>query len=382
MATDSCHSFCCSPFVTYSDPPLTKTPDLQNEIHPLFARERFTDQSIDYSLIELPLRLISQWLTLDAVVRLIVVMADGELKVDVPWKQPMLTDFEKLDELRLRGEWPNVGRHAKTDQKEVGPKMRERARELLLQAVGLVRFSINVRPGSDGLTKASKLKLQHDSFPRGCKSTVFVGKNIYEGIERYHPRQGQSPTSDARMWHLLNQYNLAQQLIHETFHALENLFNGIRKSELFYEDLNLAEAGYAVENAIFGGTLIGTSTLISSRTDEWCTASQQRESSKPAMTLIEWPSGLHKEMYEQMRLKIGVRKVDRERSTTISRVPLSAVEAMFTNDFWQCQGEPRTEIQLPVKGQWFARWNRTKRQIEPWMSVSERASAPSKLSSF
>lgn len=100
------------------------------------------------------------------------------------------------------------------------------------------------------------------------------------------------------------------------------------------------------------------------------------------MTLIEWPSGLHKEMYEQMRLKIGVRKVDRERSTTISRVPLSAVEAMFTNDFWQCQGEPRTEIQLPVKGQWFARWNRTKRQIEPWMSVSERASAPSKLSSF
>lgn len=382
MAQEKCQNFCCSSFVTYQDSALSKTPDLQNEIHPLFAREHFTDQSIDYSLIEMPLRLISHWLTLDAVVRLIVVMAEGELWLKFPWKPPMLTDFKTLDELNLRGEWPHVGRYAKPDQQKVGPEMRERARELLLRAVGLVRFSINERPGSDGLTRGSELKLQHDKFSRCCKSTVYVGKVVYQSIERYRPEQDEHSTSHASTWQLLNQYNLAQQLIHETFHALENLFNGFRKSEVFYEDLSLAEAGYVVENAIFGGSLISTSALISSRADEWCTASQQRETPKPVMALIEWPSALHKEMYEQMRLKMGVRQVNEERSTTISRVPLSAIEDMFTNDFWQSQGKPRTDIRLPVRGQWFARWNKTKRQIEPWMSVSERANAPSKASSF
>ncbi|CAK4031051.1 Hypothetical predicted protein [Lecanosticta acicola] len=188
MSTEPCQNFCCSAFIQYLDAPLTKTDILETEIHPLFAPKHF-DKAIDYSLIELPLRLVSQWLKLDPVVRLIVVMAEGELKRDGAWKgsKPFPVDFKTLDGFAMRGVWPNVGRYATPEQDTVGPEMRQRAAELLLGVVGLIRFRIDEISGHEGKCIPSERPLVHPNFPRGSKSIVFVGKDNYRLIESFTP---------------------------------------------------------------------------------------------------------------------------------------------------------------------------------------------------
>lgn len=384
-----CHKFCCSEFYRYRDPLLTNGPDLTNPIHPILSKARFQDD-VDYSALEMSLRLASRFLALDKVVRHTVVMTDGVISVlpnsegrflkrsPCPKKHPDDNTSDSLEE--DEGNDRNDSTEGDEEDKDPNHYYHWRANEILQQAAEHIQFFVDDSNDEDGKagyaahregpwTEAQTSRWNEAQTsrctPSGVGSDIHIGGSNWTRLKEI---------LNNRAGRLCDRFEIARMIVHELSHGLENLYTGWRQSECFYQDNPISERGFDMEAAIFGGLLDsgGSERLLEARKDEYCPSSPRRKSRTPCMVFYEWPNQAFADMYAWRRFKMGIVQV--RSPAKARRVPLTFVESLFSNAFWETVGN--SALVVPRAGdfwgvRYFTAQNKGLEGMHPWLSSEE-----------
>ncbi|SMY23135.1 unnamed protein product [Zymoseptoria tritici ST99CH_1A5] len=391
---EPCSNICCEPFFAHSDKPITTPSSLSNPISALFASSQFNLQSdpkqaahapaFNYAAIEPALRLASRFLTLDSVVKLIVVMADGDLRVEDANGVFQASTWAEVDASRAAARNPVdrysvSSRHPKPEHEVVDDTMRRRAEEILTQIIPLFDIDIYTYAGTGGRKVHSSDSLPEDllaTFPRGRQCTVKIGAQLFWHIDfamrwleaGMGPRLEFSYHGATALSYYLFQF--AATLVHELFHVLETAHNGRSwYTETFYGDSALSECGYVVEDAIFGGYLTSLDISAPETTRmEFCAKAMERQhrvwsiaSSTPKMMLVPWPSHTCFQHYKHVKNSFGVRRNHiGPIADAVERIDMSFVEQLLSESFWAAGVGPGPLI-LPKVGGLEFRWCSTRK---------------------
>ena len=375
MAWSHCTKFCCSATFKHRDSAPTGPLDLTNSIHPLLRSSSF-GEGIDYSLLEMPLRLASRFLTLADVARTIVVATDGEERVHL-----------EPDGTR------RISRHSKPEHK-VCDKYSEdysdynhwRANEILREAVGLINIVIadDDTRGAISLHRIGPHPSPLRDDQAGVPSDIIIGGYMYREMHKTRSKieEGAILNGQERAQLLYCQFEFARLVVHELAHSIETLYTGVSRWEAHYEENPLSERGYDMEAAIFGGRLVNASwsrNLLGARAGEYCIAARRRsQPTIPAVLLYPWPSQTWLDMYRFRKEKMGVREMHRVPPTTISRVPFAFIQCLFSNDYWDAvlSSRQKSLIVPSLEERWGVYWSDADNGIRPWLTLAEPRTRP------
>ncbi|USW51987.1 hypothetical protein Slin15195_G053060 [Septoria linicola] len=376
MAWGQCNKFCCSDVCKYRDAFPTKLPNLTNPIHPIFQQDAF-DPNIDYSLLEVSLRLASRYLTLGKVAHNICVVVDGV--------QTVYTD--------------SIGDHivrSATDEHCQPPKNADdythyihwRANEILRGAMGKNHFHIlpNTERGGKSKPRIGSFIPALPLYQRGFPCDVYIGGYMYRQVQSLNQildLQGHLSGPDLAEL-LYCHFELARLLIHELLHSIKTLYNGVRRWEHHCSpDALLSEGGYDIEAAIFGGdgmvSAAWSKDILLARRKEYCTKGQLRTAPRvPTVLFYNWPSRGWLDMYRSRRHKMGVINGEKLKCTTVENVPFSFIEELLQEGYWVTTSKgkrtPLEKLNVPRKGRnWGVMWNWKKDTLQPWLSKAECA---------
>ncbi|CAK1356457.1 unnamed protein product [Cercospora beticola] len=359
-----CSNFCCSEFYNAVEEEVKAPTDpLQNEPHPIFAREQFTfdpdfteERADDEWEFLIPtLRLATKLMTTDAFKKHIVGLVDGDIYHAASNAQkPRRGRKIKCLLQTFTPEWQPKDISIYPKQKHIDDAMRSRAEEIMMQLVNLVSFSvIDDTEDFSGVTEAVIGPLPDDiplAFSYGCKSHITLA---------WGPTA--QPCTDER--NLLNaQLANATTLLHETFgHALMAARVGHRCPEPYLRNCTLSECGHDVISAIFGGIIQNIRIDVS---PEWQNELRCREidEDKRVLSLIDWPSN-----------NIAHRYISAEDATfgsrsavghfdKITRIPESFLSDIHSERWWAEREQNCTKAELegplvPRNGpKWIIKW--------------------------
>ena len=359
IAALPCKQICCASFSTFQDAELTKPADLQNPIHPIFARENFS-VNFDWDAIEMPLRLASRLLESNALVPFWNILADGELQ-DLDGKP---TTWAELDTIDSEGQITNhkFRRCFKSGQDEVNDENGKIAKEMLELFAGMVVFGVEPDPEYKGaytdLVRGVLYRQQAQAFPRGCRSVI---RFPWETCERLslltRLKKALSDEDYARVvapWDLLlDQISFAKTIVHELAHAINLASCGHRSSEPFIMDSDISEIGLELERTLFGGSVGDSHSHGLNRwlREHYCDDARERKASRFA-ALLELPSHALNLAYQKgPRTCFGIRNKGREYDV-VWRISFAWLESLFTTKFWEEVGNESNALHPPRLGGW------------------------------
>ena len=333
--SSNCKEYCCSAFANLRDDhPLTHyQPDLNNPIHPLFSREKLHLSVEGYAALNLTLRLASRMLEDDRTVEYVVVTTDGTIHRDhsvdcapgpeCTWAEIDESDLADLAYARLL-RYPRASSDTSTTARAwVTDSMRQRSKEILLNLTEILAGYDWAEQRCEGKTETnpddpvSPAALLN--FPRaGGKAVITFSTLSTLDFMKYEKQ-------DNLTW-LAEQYILARNFVHEIAHLLSQAVNGQRREEVFYKNSVLSEAGFDLENAIFGGI------------DTWLDLGQftghPTKLASRAIIQEAYPGGRFGRKYSAEGGNTDQRAPLDEYSV-VRRIPWRFITAMFTNSFWE-----------------------------------------------
>ncbi|KAF2167796.1 hypothetical protein M409DRAFT_53760 [Zasmidium cellare ATCC 36951] len=369
-----CLKYCCSAFHTYQDVELAKASDLTNDIIPLFARDRYRSK-IDYSVLEPSLRLASQLLSSGGAASWLVTMVDGDIHFVRGTAKGARVQWSEIDSMRDSvgiAIFPQLARHLKEGYFQDVEKTGERAAHILQNLSNMIDIDFaNLPPDVRGYSKAVEGPLGPDlmtHWPRGVRSQVFVAAEKYFELFKLTTRQKEGLLSNKELERLLlTQFSYAMTLVHEVGHSVHCAAEGsVHRGEPFFGDCALAEGGYDLEAAIFGGLLDGNITMTTrhyAKDSGLCRQAKERvrqgQYVKNALTLTKWPSGIYQHSYHAGHSIMGSRK-DLSLVDEVARVPLSFIGDLFSMRYWEIQKSADTldSLRVPTRGQWLVGANK------------------------
>lgn len=337
-----CPHYCCSDFANFADDRHHAhiLPDLTNEIHPLLSHAKFPDLSNEgYLALGLALKLASRMLEDDRTVEWVVTMADGSIHADhdtgsEPGPECTFAEIDSKELIPGDVHWTETRllRYPRSTPNElsigvstakvwVTANMRQRSKQILHDLAELLEeYKIVGEQLSEGRTDFTETVLspaERKNFPRACKAKItFSTQMVWSFLK--HER------SDDPMA-LAEQYMLARNFVHELAHLLSQAVNGSRREEVFYKNSELAEAGFDLENALFGG--IVTQLDLGDFLDH--------PERLAGQVLLEemYPSGRLSQKYSVNGFTAGQR-ASLDDFSVVRRVPWSFMTSMFTDRFW------------------------------------------------
>ncbi|KAK5111952.1 hypothetical protein LTR85_011699 [Meristemomyces frigidus] len=359
-----CTGYCCSAYMKFEEPLLTKdAADLQNPVHPIFREQNFPAESDQFRRwpIEMALCLASLLLESDVLVPSINIMAQGDLRfANGPKKgQLIATPAELWKPKDAPGEYwagRESARYPKPGQEEVNDSTRLNAKLILAHLTDMVDFAIldGEHVGEEGArcqiiegpldAKSAKV------FPWGCRTRIQIMRQTYTNLGSYaiysgfHGKWHESDDWDTD--HILEnllarRFKFAVTVVHELAHALGHAAIGSISAEPYYQDSILSEAGYDVENILFGGTINsdhgvapshrGTTAKFVVKDLPFYVVGRQ----KTFLTIEEYPSpGLLLQYWHD-----GMPFVKREGAVLPAfdvawRIPRASIEELFTSNYW------------------------------------------------
>lgn len=366
-----CADYCCSPFATFKDVSDVELGDLSNPIHPLFAREKFS-ANFDYSVIEPCLRFATRMLESDAAVKFLNVVTEGQM---FDLKGNEVKQLQDLDEdgakWRLAGTVFLAGRRVpRPGQDQVNDTTRSRAREILKELGNIVHFvMLNAEEMEDSDKIAAQAvplqgplrKSAFGVFPNGCLNRVHIQDyNYHRLVARtnalFNPPNDKSTDEHirkARINLLIARLFFSQLLMHELGHCLGNGANGDRNADFKYCDEQQAELGFAFESELFGGMLDAWDAphIIPPKWQHACQVGKALLYDR-FLTLGPWPSKHRQQIHELGG--VGLDLTTDKKYDTFSRVAISHIESLFTDEYWETEVSKRgiAAIHSESKGKW------------------------------
>lgn len=358
-----CTRFCCSDFNRFQDTKLRHQANLTKEPVSLLAPERFPSHT-DYSILRPSCQLASHLLA--SAPRFIVTMTDGDLYIahnkDSNIRKGRKVTWSELDAQRNAENkpcLPHIARYPTAAHDALDDDyLQTRANRILNDLSSMVVFETHqtLPHGVRGMTQQLPGPLnpsQAKAFPRGVRSRIAISYSQYQTLcnltvaAKTKSRPSQSL--------LILQFQLSKLLLHELGHALSNAVQGNTcYGELFHEDSDLAEMGYALETAVFGGVLDMNTTLCAANYDLCSNAQQYMKVCKGNLALHAWPDGKTQYYYERLGNKLFRSRRKLPPVTKVQRVELQFLAQLFSHEFWASR--PQTEpLLLPTKGTWFDR---------------------------
>lgn len=307
-----------------------------NPIHELFAWDKFGNiTSQEYNQLEPALKLASRVLEDQRAVEYVVTCTDGSLHADHPRGSEPGPELDiaavKAAEKISTGTNPNLLRYPRAPFVQTGPKpyvtdaIRNRARDILKNLAKTVR-RIPVRTDLDGAghTLPTRDPLSPNLlayFPNSCGRKVMVKLN-WDKVFAFqrHPEQ----SAKALACH----YLLARILVHEVAHVLNKAVNGWRTDEIFYQDECCNEAGFAFEQAVFGGCA----------QFRWTGDFTEHELLEQVVISESWPTKYLIEDYNTPDPALNIRQIQQRwplhEWSIATRIPWSFITRIFTESFW------------------------------------------------
>jgi hypothetical protein len=362
-------------------------PSLENPILEMFAESQFVlrvdDEDkgahlkwgiaphmlkpVNYAAIEPALRLVSRFLQMDSVVKFLVVMVDGELRVEnrngvvIP-DRPKKQRFRELDRQLCRpGSGVSQSRH-EPEHETVTDSMRLRAQEILTETVPMIKFQVQRfgRPHGQVIEDTGSLRGEYaKKFPDGYTSTVYINSMIYQECCNMTESLEKDPSlpsddHDARPTRLSAAlFNMADNLLHELSHAIYIAYHArLPGMEPMYENCTLGECGYAIQNERFGGILGVTKVGPAIADYKPCVEAEKREEAKDftvAFELKAWPSEALLTAYNSTRGAMSSR--EGPLSNVVARVDLAFIGQLLSEQFWEAGVGPGP-LAVPTCGSW------------------------------
>ncbi|CZT16702.1 uncharacterized protein RCC_02537 [Ramularia collo-cygni] len=335
-----CPQYCCSDFANFLNDLLAEhpKPDLKNDIHPLLTYDKFPMISEEgYRMLELTLRLATKMLEDDRTVEYVVTTVDGSLHLDhdvasKPGRevtyaeidaQPNAKDAAGISTTRLL-RYPRarlVANDQLTAPVWVTDDMRQRARDILrtlaevLERIDVVdMFGEGRTNTTNGILSPAAQKM----FPRGQMAKITFSQTTIGAFLQY--KDPHCPQA------LAEQYILARSFVHELAHVLSQAVNGARQEEVYYKDCVLAEAGFDLENALFGG--IASMHQMGEYTEH------PKDLTGQAVIQELYPTGRLSKQYAGNGASVGQR-AELDEFCTVQRIPWLFMTTMFTEKFWR-----------------------------------------------
>lgn len=327
---NNCIKYCCSDFRIFTENPGAQAPipDISNEIHPLFHRNKFVNSNDgQYFSMGMALQLATRMLADDRATRFILSTADGNLHLApaADGTRGPATTWAEVDARERAVDRHEVQLHRYSlipQATQVSPAMRRRAKKILedlaetldtIKIVNLVQKGLYAFTAPTDYPPLSGTALRN--FPRGKTSFIRVSRRVvYAWLDE--PLNSMYP-----YFHYLK---LAETLVHEVAHVLHNAVNGPRHEEVFYEDSCCNEAGLDLTSALFGGSIEPIDM------NRFSGQFSGQGASARAVMIKAYPSHHHSEIYEG---KITTRwPLDKWMLRT--RLPFNFITTMFTNRFW------------------------------------------------
>ncbi|GIZ49872.1 hypothetical protein CKM354_001289000 [Cercospora kikuchii] len=359
-----CSNLCCSDFYNaVEEEAKAPTDPLQNEPHPMFAREQFTfdpgftEEKADdeWEFLVPTLRLATMLMTTDAFKKHVVGIVDGDIYLSAANAQKPRRG-RKVQSLAetFRPDWQPKDIMIYPKQKYIDDAMRFRAEEIIMQLIDLVSFSvIDDTEDFSGVTDAVYGPHPDDiplAFSYGCKSHITLA---------WGPT-GQRCENERNL--LNDQLANATTLLHETFgHALVAARVGHRCPEPYLRNCNLSECGHDVISAIFGGIIENIRVDVS---PDWQNELRCREidEDKRVLSLIDWPSNNIAHRYISARDATFGSRGQVGHFDKITRIPESFLSDIHSERWWADRGQKSTKEQLegplvPRNGpRWILKW--------------------------
>ncbi|CAK4030469.1 Hypothetical predicted protein [Lecanosticta acicola] len=344
----------------FNDVKLTHQPNLTNETITLLAPENFPSHT-DYSIVRPSCQLASQ--LLQSAPRFLVTMTEGDLHLskesDSKGRKVNWAELDAMRDKDGRPYLPNFARYP-TPQHDRAEEsfFTKRASWILDHLSGMLVFETHqpLPSGVRGMTQRLPGPLEPalaKAFPRGVRSRIAVSRKLYDELsDRTKAAQVRNRPSRSL---LILQFQLAKLLLHELGHALSNAVQGNTSyGESFHRDCDLAEMGYALENAVFGGVLDMNTTLCAANLDLCVNARRELPQlmSQANFALHAWPDGKTQYHYEKLGNRLFRSKRKMPPVTKVQRVDMKFLTALFSDGFW-CQEHVFEPLALPVKGTWY-----------------------------
>ena len=388
-----CDDYCCSLFANFVDDELTKRPDLTNHIHPVFRRTNFNGGALsrdDYELLKPSLQLASLFLESESLIPFLVTMFDGKVQIEngetVPRSQVTRINIEgEVEQVYDVYIVPHPG------QGELNDQTRKRASEILTAMADMVQFNLadNLAEGEAGFTQTVRGRLKgklRKIFPHGCRSTVSIDdpigrirlatdkarwpaskihatnclasqKELHSGYSKERP----ACQACSIQFELLSaRFSLVEVLIHEKGPCLYSAAWGYDQpqAEIPQTRDGIGKAGFEMWSKLIGGSLTIASTPRPpvAMIEGACNKGRPRPSA-PMAFVEEWPNYGVAERYRAVGYSIGGTKRQLH-DDAYHRIPLSYIEDLFTQAFWENARINGPEALKPPKiATWFFRWS-------------------------
>ena len=295
--------------------PLSPTGYLKNDIHPLFAREKF-DSDINYDALKPGLQLVTRLLDTPQMHHYFYVIFFGQTH-DLG-----LQDREGRDLREIRSD---NRIHMLTDQ-DVAEVRRKLVGLAEMLTIGVSDLPPNVRAAYSPVVSYEKDgHSYYQTKPRfsilyglpGCEARIKISRRWYEEILNL---QNTYPAAA-----LTGQFIVAEKILHELAHAADGAAFHDNTAEKFFQDNAVNEAGSQATTCMFGSGNRGTT-------------------SAHTLILEEWPNKIQVDRYEERvpyRDPIVTcrdqRGLPHQRKKWI--LPLYFVQSLFSEWFWQEMGK-------------------------------------------
>jgi hypothetical protein len=266
--TRGCSNVCCSPFFSLAeDLPSTFEP-FSKPIHLIFREGNFHNE-MHYETLKPSLRLASQLLQCNALVPYLNTIFDGEIR-NASGQAVELKDAQDTS-----SQHSDFSTHPRPGQETINPQTRERANDILKNMSTMVRFQLqDQNPGLLGqtipLTGAPLPPVVAGHFPNGWRSYIEFGRDTYENLVRWHEEytsrmrtakdRSLTPVEEALQKRaaaelLSARFSIAGTIVHEIGHVIRLCAHGYRKTDMFYKDNVVAEAGFELTAQILPGDI-------------------------------------------------------------------------------------------------------------------------------
>lgn len=348
----ACPESCCSDFINLPDSRSESDWkfSLTNPILPIFAQEKIyiaqkkgdipVASRAVYDKLQPAFRLASRMLSDDRAVHYICMMHDGTLHRGLNGESPAITwtEIDAAERSKWRCRTPPLPELHLTRRPPKEPPsakhQRMRSNTVLGNLAHILTAITFAREGMDrivGMVNPIRpIDFRHDEaarqhFPRASETVEIMLNASISGCDEDEP----SPWC---------QWFLATTIVHEVAHVLNRAIHGTRDHEVYYQDSSTSEAGFELQNTLFGGSW---------EEDDLRYLFPDRFSDrKPVVLMEDWPSSLKSLLYGELGNSF-LRRVPLRRYCGISRIPYEFVAATCSDSFWESrQRHPNSERDL------------------------------------
>lgn len=311
MLHTDCEAICCSGFLRCEN--LTNVPptDLSNAVHPIFAEQRFTDERINYSVLEQSLRLTSRL-----------------IEMSLPFFYTLFFAGVKAchsDTADVKGlEFNNLSQRLTISQAA-------RTRDMLHSLCGVITFQVEDDDTYDGgrCMAVHDGESLHSDGLRGLRSVIFIGQRVYnEAVKVHH-----GTTPDA-VYRLSIQFQVAVLLGHELAHSVvEAVHSKTPQHRFFLPTSQVAEEGYEWETFTFGGLISSSIPANSASLIPFYRIDGAPSAQENMFTIKQWPHPIITQYYLSNGLNLATR--GELRSTFIKwNVDFLFIQNLFQTRWW------------------------------------------------